>query len=479
MRTIGYVCVHGIGVQESGDLAAEVLSATELGAVEVGGSLIPVPYDQTAPLELKHRAVVSIPGEESFLAEFYDGWWDRRVPRPGFWPVLFWALLIAPFAILNAAGHWTDDRAQDQQSSEAREFLVNATAIGLAGLALGGPALLTTFSLLALLRPHALTAGIPVLLVAFFLLLLPVLFAVGHSRTREKIRSHIVDVIGDAWLYRSEELENEVIPHLESISRSAQSRADVVVLIGHSQGAELTRRVALGEASDRCVWLGSGENQLSMVRTLAKSRIWHFAVWPILLSWPLLVYFIVMWGFRFLWSFLTRIWEMLTGLLAQPSHPDEMLSSLSEDLWPIFFQNAANMGKILVLVITYVGMGCFLRRWFLRSPTDVAITPKTPIWAVKSPIDPVSFGPSHSTAEARYVPLHPKKPWYKEHVTYFEKPATGMVILEAGLKNPRPLAPTQPPRIPAGVLAIGSVLGIAVLAGTWLLGRLQADLLFS
>ena len=486
MRTVGYLCVHGIGVHESGDLTDEALHATELGAIEAGGSLTSLCDDPTAPSELKHRAIVSIPEEEPFLAEFYDGWWDRRVERPNFWVVLFWTLRIAPFAILNAGAHWTEDRAQDEQSSEMRDFLVNATAVGLAGLALGGPALLVTFLLSTALHPQTLTERVPASLVAVVLVLVPILITAWHQPTRETVRSHMVDIIGDAWLYRSEELENAVIPHLEGIARSARSRADDVVLLGHSQGAELTRRVALRGSADRCVWLGSGENQLSMVRTLAKSRVWPFLIWPMLLSWPLVLYYIVIWGFGPVLSLLAHIWEMLahfwtilTDLPAPAAHHDQLWDSLSAELWSSSLNDAADAGRALAVVLVYGGTAFLLGRWFLRPPPDTTLSPEMPLWAVKSPVDPVSLGPTHPTAQVRYVPPHPKEPWWKEHITYFEKPSAGLVIIESGLAEPRLLEPRQPPWVPAWLLLGGSVLGIGVLIGTWFLGRWQSELIIS
>src|SRR5699024_799242 len=119
---------------------------------------------------------------------------------------------------------------------------------------------------------------------------------------RHRVRMIIVDVLGDAWLYRSKELDQVVLPSLQRLVRTALQNVDRVVLLGHSQGAELTRRVGLRLArqtdddetahreSFRFVWVGSGENQLNTVRALARSRWLPLVLWPYLLAWPVFVH---------------------------------------------------------------------------------------------------------------------------------------------------------------------------------------------
>src|SRR5699024_3253128 len=103
------------------------------------------------------------------------------------------------------------------------------------------------------------------------------------------------------WLYRSKELDQVVLPSLQRLVGIGLQNADRAVLLGHSQGAELTRRVGLrlARAADdetahresvRFVWVGSGENQLNTVRALARSRWLPLVLWPYLLAWPVFVH---------------------------------------------------------------------------------------------------------------------------------------------------------------------------------------------
>lgn len=454
MRTVGYVCVHGIGPHESGSLGAEAVYATELGAVEAGGSLTPMPDDPKAPPELTHRTVVSVPGEEPFLAEFYDGWWDRRVPRPGFWPVLFWTLRIAPVALLTGAAGWIQDHTQDQRNGTWNDAVVVITTASLLGLAVLIPAVL------------------PVLLVTAGLV----------PSWRDRLRLIMVDVIGDAWLYRSGTLDQTVIPQLAGITEKAAARNDCVVLMGHSQGAELTRRVALQSNADRCLWFGSGQNQLNMVRTLAQNPAWPFIMWPLLAVSPLFLTPLLHWILSLAVWFSCPVWELGRSVLGWGN--TEPLLTRSEGKGPPFAEGLCSASPpaltdaaiALGLLLTYLVATLLLQRWLLRAPADAGRIPDVPMWSVKSPLDPVSFGPAPAGAEVRYVPLHSKRPWWAEHVTYFEKPETGLVIVESGMDKPEPLAPAHRPRIPLRLVVISTPLGILMLTAFWHFGQWQISL---
>lgn len=453
MRTTAYLCVHGIGVHDSGALVDEVVGSVRRGAESLGGELREAPADPAARSELAHRAVVEVPGQQPFHAEFYDGWWARRVQPPRFWAVMLWVLRVTPFVLLNTGSLWLADRMSEQSDRRDR---VTLSALLPAGLFLA-------------LTPLA-------------VVLLPVVLVVSAvvPRWRDQVKRIVVDVIGDAWLYRSQELDTTVLPHLRTLAQDLRRRADCVVLVGHSQGAELTRRVGLllesgdslnrggeleaveGSAEDsyRFVWIGSGENQLNTVRTLARSRFLPLVFWPYLALWPVFVY------------------GAATRLMAFPSDISEF--GRTREWGPIVISMAWDLGFLLAFVC-YIGAGVLLTRWTARPPRDAGKLPAGLGWYVQSVLDPVSYGSAAVRASAqdpravkiRYVPTSGGRRWWREHVTYFDKPETGHVLIESGLARPQRLAPRVVPQIPWWLLLVSGAASALVLVGGYYVGRWQ------
>ncbi|MDS2171374.1 hypothetical protein Q7C18_01510 [Nesterenkonia sp. CL21] len=431
--TTAYVCVHGIGVHESGHLAAQTHDSARRGAEAAGGTLTDLPVDAAAPAELSHRARVELPGREPFIAEFHDGWWDSGTRAPHFWAVLMWLLEVAPFALISGVGGWCGDRWREAGDG-ARPQTV-AGPLRTAGRRVG--ALVTSAAMLAAVPPAALV----------LLVLLPLAGLIPAWRRR--LRPLMVEVIGDAWLYRSAALDETVLPRLRRIVEEASARADRVVLVGHSQGAELSRRVALQTTAAGCVWLGSGEHQLNTVRIVAASGWPTLLVWPAVLAWPALVHLVI---------------------------------SRSGDV------------VALVVALLYLLITASVVRWVRRRPDDVGQVPQSRIWHVKSLLDPVSWGtvfparleaareqdesasPGAGALElpvvcVRYVPKHPHRPWWAEHVTYLDRAATGAVLIEAGLPRPVPVLPPTPARVRTWVVLAAACAGIVLL---WTTARLTA-----
>lgn len=199
VKTTAYVCVHGVGIHDSGALVADVQEAVRRGVAGLGGHLVERPARteagrsddddlaggemnddgdladvereglDLAGRELTGRAEVQVPVEDPFIAEFYDGWWDRGAPRPSFWQVLRWALRIAPLLLLNTAWLWFTDRFSETATKSLYGF---AAAVLPAALFLA-------------LAPAAIVA-LPVLL----------LVAAAIPPFRRTVHTVIVDVIG-------------------------------------------------------------------------------------------------------------------------------------------------------------------------------------------------------------------------------------------------------------------------------------------
>lgn len=450
MKTTAYVCVHGVGIHESGVLVDDVRSAVEHGAARLNGTVVEVSVGDEAPEELVSRAEIAVPGQEAFAAEFYDGWWDRGVERPNFWQVLRWALRIAPLLLLNTAWLWFTDRVSELDSK---------SFYGIAAAVLPAALFLT-------LAPAAIVA-------------LPVVLAVSAAIPpwRRTVHTIIVDVIGDAWLYRSRQVDQLVLPGLRRLTATAGRRADRVVLVGHSQGAELTRRVGLsltrdGEAEPqgrfRFVWVGSGENQLNTVRALARTRWLPLVLWPYLLAWPVFIYPVL----NQLFADVGRAWELVgEGQVGAATAP-----------------GAAALG-LAVSIVAFVAAGMLFTRVLARPARDAGRLPAGRSWYVQSILDPVSFGSAAVRARTdgseggpqevavRYVPRHRSRPWWQEHVSYFEKPETGGVLIEAGTDHPSRLAAGVVPRVPLWLLVASAAAVVLVLTGGYLVGRWQWSLL--
>lgn len=458
VKTTAYVCVPGAGVHETAALVDQAFCCLKRGAQSLGGSVIErAPNPGTAPHPVRRpvvrRAVVQTPGREPFIAEFYDGRWDRALSPPSFWTVLLWALRIAPLVLLNTAWLWFGDRASEATS---RTWAAWAVAIL--------PALL-----FLVLAPAAIVV-LPALLVVVSLI----------PAWRHRVRMIIVDVIGDAWLYRSKELDQVVLPAQQRVARGALQNADRVVLLGHSQGAELTRRVGLRlarEADDaetaddepndaeslRFVWVGSGENQLNTVRALARSRWLPWVLWPYLLAWPVFVHPVL----NRLFADVVLAWQLVVD------------QQVSQALLPAAL--ALGLGASIV---AFVAAGMIFARLVARPPRDAGNLPPGPSWYVQSILDPVSFGsaavhsdPHSATTAVHYVPAHPQHPWWQEHISYFDKPQTGHVLIGAGLERPAQLSPSDRPRVPGWLLVLAAAIIAAVLTGGYFLGGWQWSLL--
>lgn len=468
MRTTAYICVHGIGVHKSGDLVDDVAGVVAAGAEDLHGRFTELPLSPEAPRHLMSRAQVDIPGQEPYLAEFHDGWWSRSVPSPSFWAVLLWTLRIAPLVLLNTAVLWYRDRRVEAEGSSLRTF---ASALLPASLFIAAAALSVVLLPLALL----IAAPIP--------------------PWRRAVISGVVDFLGDAWLYRSEELDQTVLPELKNIALTAAHYADYVVLVGHSQGAELTRRVGLRATAElqaeapenlqetfRFVWVGSGENQLNAVRTMARSHLLPLTLWPYLLLLPLFTYQVV----TTVAGFITALGTWLGALVPWLFRGAPAGTFPQPDLWALI-----KLLIILACVVGYILLGRFLTHVMSRPPGDAGSLPPGRGWYLQAVLDPVCFGSSavrgsgdrraglepDDEVAIRYVPQHPEQPWYSEHVSYFDKPECGHVLIEAGIESPEPLAASVAPQVPGWVLAVSALVSAVVLIGAYWVGSWQWGLL--
>ncbi|WIE58244.1 hypothetical protein DEI96_001125 [Curtobacterium sp. MCLR17_031] len=434
---VSLFCVHGIGMQADGQTAGEVREATHLGLTALGGTHRPSTATPVQGVPAAIEDVVTVAGMTLRL-RYRDGWWDERAVMPSAWRVLLWVFRVAPFSLWGTATLWMTDLAAIASAKHGRRD--------------GFPVPLLAFSGLALAivgAPTLMLIGLPLLSAS---LILP--------PTRQLAQRILQRYIGDAWNYRSDQLDEEVIGPMRGEVAAERDAADVVVLVGHSQGAEIARRVALTELVDGHVWVGSGEAQLGMLRTLRRSRLLPYLLWPYLIVFPALFTWSFTASLELLTSVFTAFLELLTHPTATTVQIDEVMRAASDALlagvWP------STLPQLTLGAVT-IGMGLMTAK-AARHPADVLQQPNGAVLVVKSLIDPVCFGTSNENAVVRYVALPKKRHWIHQHMRYFTSPTTGIAILES-LFGTNPLGVT--PKVPTlGKRA--SFLGAcaAVLTGT-------------
>lgn len=440
LARFAFVCIHGVGMQRQGDTQTAVARSFAAGVESLGGvyETLPDGVSEDGPVL---RGQVALPDAAPFIAEFHDGWWDDRAAVPTTRSVLGWILRVMPFALWGTAALWTWDLDAIAAARSRRSPLpLPFTAfVGMLGLLCALP--LVVLVLLA--------AGV----------LSPVSKTVASWTT-----TIITRFVGDAWSYRSDALDESVIEPLRAAAVRARADADAVVLVGHSLGGELARRVAIVEDVDACVFVGSGEAQLGFFRMLRRSRWAPVPLWAFLFAFPLVLSAMVGSGFGI-------IVEMVRAVVASVVHLTTRVAPADLGL-----DVDAVLGAALHdLVVTVVGggvlfcIGLVLLR-LVRRPEDIDQQPQCETFVVKSLVDPVSFGPTAPGAFVRWVPVAARRAW-SEHVTYFAKPETGVVLVESVIGTAAAGGPPPLPRLSWRAEVAGIVAAVVLVGGTWAAGR--------
>jgi pimeloyl-ACP methyl ester carboxylesterase len=327
------------------------------------------------------------------------------------------------------------------------------------------------------------------LLVAVVAAPIVLLVAAANTKCRSQIRSGLTEILGDAWRYRSDQMEESAIQYVESLVEEVQAHSSATILIAHSQGAEISRRVAVERPVDACVWIGSGEVHLGIVRTLRRSR-WRLPVvlWCALLVFPILFSVLVSAGWHIvevLWSAVTATWDAVTGSFQEIGDPTVEPGTAFAQMHESFdghsdqMISAAIASGVAGLTVLVFAVVAHLLAWlFARNPQDLNDQPECDVIAVKSLLDPVCVGPNKEGTIVRYVPINGSE-WLKEHVTYFEKPETGMAIVEAVIGTELMPAPPHQPRIGARVYGFSALAAIGQTALWWWIGDTMMGLLRS
>ncbi|WP_159501245.1 hypothetical protein [Microbacterium sp. 18062] len=446
--TYAMVCVHGIGRQERGQTAREVAHAFALGAAELAGKCT---FSATTDDVDTVRAHVVLPHHPPFDVVFHDAWWDARVEPAASRRTLGWMLRVAPFVLAATVALWVYDIGEAfpdrRRLGEARRTLLACVAIALCLVA----------------APLALALAV---------LLLP--FVLVRRRARRRIGEIIGVWFGDAWSYRSDLLDGSAIAYVLEVMRGARENADATVLVGHSQGAELCRRVALLEPPEGCVWVGSGEAQLGMLRTLRHSPLLPLVLWAHALVASATFGILVASGWRLLSTASIALWETgqrlveaaRTGSPVAVSDAVVAAEAASDALFRAAFEFLpGGLALVAVLSVTLV-LVSLTRRW----PEDIPRQPECEVMVVKSLLDPVCLGPVKPGSPVRYVPAAPLRRWHLEHIRYFEKAHTGVALIEALIGTEQLRLAPHTPRVPPRLYLVGALAAVACCAGMGAVG---------
>lgn len=423
--TVGIVCIHGIGNAgtDKGHLPSNVGHALIRGVEKTGGEFRQLSPASTAGADEgpagntgaddapSVRLWINRPDHVPLVVELYDGSWHGQVVPPQYLRVMWWAIRVLPILPLILASNWLQDRMSESNDAS----LGWGTMIG---------------TLLVFL------VGLFAAPVVFLLLALATLVSGFSSGLRRVLRHVVVRILGDAYLYRSGSLEDGgVLDELTTLTRKVTARSQVTMLIGHSQGAEISRRVALLTEVQSCVFVGSGEAPLSMLRILTASPFLTAAMFLMLAPYPLIFVLVVnaMWQafIGFLIFVLTPSLGLATSVIAPFDAPPLSGPDPLSTMMPLFWQELA----ALALVAAWMAASALLMRTVSRPPKDLTAIPDASSMYVKSPVDPVSFGSMSEAPVRRYVPIsdtpNRSRAVATEHLSYFSKWQTGAFVLEA------------------------------------------------
>ncbi|WP_141898132.1 hypothetical protein [Paramicrobacterium agarici] len=448
----GIVCVHGIGRQAQGQTAREVATAVRRGAQELGGSAVDAePSADALPGSL--TLDVDLPNSDPFQVVLHDGRWDHLVEPPPWRTVLLWMLRVAPFAIWLTMAGWVSDILDVQERHGRKDSLVQMLPAG-------------TVMLLPLVAP---------LLVAVAILITPAVLL--NRRFATATRTVVSVWIGDAWMYRSDRLDESAIAAVRDLVEHAQQSSHAVVVLGHSQGAEIGRRVAITTDVDACVWVGSGEFPLGVFRMLSRSPGMVVALWGVLLTFPIVFAIVATALWNGLVGLISAVWGAFDWLwpprVLTPGGLSDRMSAVSDGFFDFAWSGVGEM----LFALAYFGVAFWVIMRLRKAPVDQLNRPPCEVFVVKSLLDPVCLGPRDDTEFVRFVPVGRPSAWWREHIAYFGKPETGVAVLESIVGSHPIQRVPYVPRMGVGVhmlgaFAMGTTAYLLWALGTWMLGIL-------
>lgn len=254
---------------------------------------------------------------------------------PNAWRVWAWALAIGPYLLvqstaLGMVAGFTAGMSRSWGSSQKSYYLSSS------------PRMLMGIIWRAVLFPPVLVL---LMVIGTFTLAFEALkqgFSTGKSATRgfNADRSIVARcckyVVGDAWAFaQDDKVLEEVLSRIHATVSETRMHASRVTIVGHSQGAALSRILLHREAglADGLVTVGSGANILGISRA---SRRRHIAIgWTWMLVYPILL---LAGGAHLFETLASSLWDLLKQLqqtlsATGPLLRGETLGKLSQTRW--------------------------------------------------------------------------------------------------------------------------------------------------
>jgi len=436
---VAYFAIHGIGRQGEGETAGDVASAFSDAAGTLGIDL----EEAGSPASEDSSVLRSTDG--SILVRFIDGWWDGHVTPPPLGRVLRWMLRVTPFMTLMVIAGWMLDLQAAAQTAP-RRWKYPWEVLGIAAAA---------FALLFL----------PALMIV---LVIANLVIIRRPDAWPRLTDIVLSTMGDAWLYRSDELDDDVLSRLRAQLNDVRDSSDHVVLVGHSQGAEIGRRLALDGGIDACIWVGGALIPLAVARTMRRSRSLPYVLWCYVLISPLLFSLLVASLLQTLAGFIWTLLDSFLSVVSGAVKPTAGLEPMRQAPWDLTGSFLAHL-PLLLGFATFSLLSALLLRKLARWPSDLTQSPDCPVIMVKSLADPVCFGHLDTAAAVRYVPIRAGRAVWREHVAYFEKPETGSALWEP-LLGPEDAPPPYEPRFGVMTKIVATVAAAGLIAAAYALG---------
>ena len=275
-----------------------------------------------------------------------------------------------------------------------------------------------------------------------------------HVTRRQGPLTRLLTVIlGDAWAYSDPRICGDVLDHLAERVAFASSRANRVVVVGHSQGAALSRLLTGACSFDALVTVGSGANYLGAARRRRIGRVLYG--WTLTISYGVFLSLVLHLGVTTIASdiaegvhHLRAVWDATLPAFSGNPQPDLLSDAVSDDHWlPLAsaFDPLARLG--LAMVVLGVVATRLIR---VDEPSPDWGQPLVDHWVdIASIYDPVCVGGAggaEADVTVAVVNTHHTYGVLKEHTEYFENPDVGdairRTIVEAPLES-RHVDPTD------------------------------------
>ncbi|WIK81779.1 hypothetical protein [Micrococcus lylae] len=478
-QSVALICVHGIGgrAEHHAHLAKGALRALEgidpqklsrFSVKKIEGCTVPKHADigGVGSIEFIDRG-----GSRTDVTVFDASWYQTRIPKSTR-SILLWILKIAPFLPLFLAAGWITDRSADppksseEQSSEGgirggRAWITTLPREELRGF-LGASFLFILFSLLEILM---------ILLSPF--IALACLFSV---RIRRRVNSALTTVLGDALLYQNEELEAGM-GEVQEACRRLSGSFDRIVLLGHSQGGDIVRRIA-GSTKvkiDSVVTVGSGRSPLTLLRWLNSHRlvrVLYFALVFVLFPFfagPVIWFLVVDILVLILWFASVILWLIATliEILAVGNLSAQKLQMMDGILALGLLISTWNIIPITVNIVLFFVVALALAlviRYFARNFDPGTHLESARLTNIANILDPVSIGSSFGEAGTLYTTLLEDRRGFfvsliRCHTTYFDRRGVGEVLAKVLVQTDADTDPLRkhPPSLPKWTFLLGGV----------------------